>query len=165
MYREADIVRPIENWTNIYQWIMILFSSSIELQTQGSTDIHDITPLVARKVTESGFDEGVAFISVVGSTASLTTIEYEPALVSDFKEFVERLIPSNIPYAHDQTWGDANGHSHLRASLIGNTQTVPITQSKLELGTWQQVILIDFDTRPRVRKIVVKILGRKKQSQ
>ena len=96
---------------------------------------------------------------MVGSTAAITTIEYEPALVKDTKQILEKLIPSGVSYAHDDTWGDANGYSHLRATLLGPSLSVPFMGSELSLGTWQQIILIDFDNRPRTRKLILQFMG------
>jgi secondary thiamine-phosphate synthase enzyme len=96
---------------------------------------------------------------VVGSTAGITTIEYEPNLLSDFKDMWDRVIPRNIPYAHDKTWADGNGHSHVRASTLGASLAVPFVNKRLTLGTWQQIIFVDFDNRPRSRKIAIQILG------
>lgn len=138
---------------------MTVVTRDITLQSRGNCDIIDITSEVARHVEKSGTDNGIMVLFVVGSTAGLTTIEYEPNLVSDFKGMWDRVIPQGIPYQHDKTWGDGNGHSHVRASTLGASLTVPFVKKRLALGTWQQIILVDFDNRPRARKIAIQILG------
>jgi secondary thiamine-phosphate synthase enzyme len=138
---------------------MSVATDYIEIKTKGKTDIIDITEEIEQKLHKSGLDKGVVAISVVGSTCALTTIEYEPALVSDMKKLFEKLIPSNISYEHDKTWGDANGYSHLRASLVGPSLTLPFVDNKLCLGRWQQVVFIDFDNRQRSREIVLQFIG------
>lgn len=129
------------------------------IQTKGSNDIIDITDEVSRVVDKSKIKEGICLISCPGSTTGLTTIEYEPNLVEDFKEFLEKLAPSDKKYKHDQTWEENNGFSHIRSALIKPFLVVPVEGGRLVLGTWQQVILIDFDSRPREREILVKIIG------
>ncbi len=129
------------------------------VSTKGRTDIIDITAQVQKIVNESGISEGNALVFVPGSTAGITTIEYEPGLLKDYPEFLEKIIPSNIRYHHDDTWHDGNGHSHVRAALQGASFTVPFTNGSLLLGTWQQIILIDFDNRSRNRRIIVQING------
>jgi secondary thiamine-phosphate synthase enzyme len=138
---------------------MTVVTKEITLQSRGNCDIIDITSEVARRVEKSGTDNGIVILFVVGSTAGLTTIEYEPNLVSDFKDMWDRVIPQGIPYEHDKTWGDGNGHSHVRASTLGASLTVPFMKKRLALGTWQQIVFVDFDNRPRSRKITVQILG------
>jgi secondary thiamine-phosphate synthase enzyme len=138
---------------------MTVVTKDITLQSRGNCDIIDITSEVARRVEKSGTDSGIVTLFVVGSTAGLTTIEYEPNLVSDFKDMWDRVIPQGIPYEHDKTWGDGNGHSHVRASTLGASLTVPFMKKRLALGTWQQIIFVDFDNRPRARKIAIQILG------
>jgi secondary thiamine-phosphate synthase enzyme len=138
---------------------MAVETKEIALQSRGNCDIIDITSEVARHVEKSGTDDGIVTLFIVGSTAGITTIEYEPNLLSDFKEIWERLMPQNIPYQHNKTWGDGNGHSHVRASTLGASLVVPFVNKRLTLGTWQQIIVVDFDNRPRARKIVIQILG------
>jgi secondary thiamine-phosphate synthase enzyme len=138
---------------------MIVETKEITFQSRGNCDIIDITSQVARNVEKSGINNGTATLFIVGSTAGITTIEYEPNLVSDFKKMWDRVIPQNIPYEHDRTWGDGNGHSHVRASTLGASLTIPFVNKKLTLGTWQQIVFVDFDNRPRSRKIVIQILG------
>ncbi len=128
-------------------------------KTQGHCDIIDITAKVQEQVQKEKIKRGLATLFVSGSTAALTTIEYEPGLVQDLKELLEKLIPSNKKYHHDDRWGDDNGFSHLRASLFGPSLQVPIDSGRLLLGTWQQIILVDFDNRPRTREVMVQIMG------
>lgn len=128
------------------------------ISTKGSNDIVDITDKVSQAVEKSKVKEGLCLISCPGSTVGLTTIEYEPNLIEDFKEFLEKLVPSDKKYRHDQTWGENNGFSHIRSALIKPFLTVPIEDGKLVLGTWQQIVLIDFDSRPREREVRVKII-------
>ena len=132
------------------------------VKTKGNTSITDITGQVQEIINSSNFSEGSALIFNVGSTAGITTIEYEPGLLKDYPVFFEKIIPSNQRYHHDETWHDGNGHSHVRASLQGASFTVPFSKGRLLLGTWQQIILIDFDTHPRQREIIVQLNGRKK---
>jgi len=138
---------------------MTVVTKDIILQTKGNCDILDITSQVARKVEESGGSNGIVTLFVVGSTAGITTIEYEPRLLSDFKNMWDRVIPQNISYEHNKTWGDGNGHSHVRASVLGASLTIPFMNKRLTLGTWQQIVFIDFDNRPRSRKLVFQIMG------
>ncbi|MGH7835319.1 MAG: secondary thiamine-phosphate synthase enzyme YjbQ [Candidatus Binatia bacterium] len=128
-------------------------------KTQGRCDIIDVTPKVQREIQKANFQNGLATLFVSGSTASLTTIEYEPGLIQDLKEFLEKLIPSNRKYHHDDRWGDDNGFSHLRASLLGPSLQVPVENGRLLLGTWQQIVLLDFDNRPRTREIRLQLIG------
>lgn len=130
------------------------------VSTRGFTDIIDITGEVRSKISESGMSEGSALIFVSGSTAGLTTIEHEPGLLKDYPDFFEALAPANKRYCHDDTWHDGNGYAHIRASLQGCSLTVPFYDGELLLGTWQQIILIDFDNTPRKRKITVQVTGR-----
>ena len=138
---------------------MTVQTEEITLQSRGNCDIIDITSQVAKHVEKSAINNGTVTLFVVGSTAGITTIEYEPNLLSDFKDMWDRVIPRNIPYAHDNTWADGNGHSHVRASTLGASLTVPFVNKRLTLGTWQQIVFVDFDNRPRSRKIAIQILG------
>lgn len=139
---------------------MTILSQSFEVQTQGNTQVIDLTARVADCLKNAKLTHGIVAVFVVGSTAALTTTEYEPGLVNrDLKAAFEKIAPEDAPYLHEQTWHDDNGHSHVRASLLGPSLTVPFNERKLELGTWQQIVLIDFDTRPRSRKIIVQLLG------
>lgn len=134
-------------------------TETINLNTRGHCDIIDITLQVEQQLAKLNIDNGIATVFVTGSTAGLTTIEYEPGLISDLKEMWQRLIPENIFYSHDQAWGDGNGYSHIRASLLGASLTIPFSRKKLMLGTWQQIVLLDFDNRPRSRNLLVQIMG------
>ncbi len=135
---------------------------SINFKTNGNCDIIDITGKVEAVLAESSFDEGNVLLFAGGSTAGITTIEYEPGLLQDYPKFFDRIAPVNINYEHDNTWHDGNGHSHVRASLQGASITVPFVNGSLTLGTWQQIIFVDFDNRSRSRKVVVQLMGRKK---
>jgi len=128
-------------------------------KTAGFCDIVNITPKVQQHIEKEKTQSGLVALFVNGSTAALTTIEYETGLLQDLKEFVEKYIPSNRRYHHDDRWGDDNGFSHLRASLFGPSLTIPINNQQLALGTWQQVVLLDFDNRPRTREIIVQLIG------
>jgi len=128
-------------------------------RTSGDTDIIDITTQVSGIVAESGLTEGQVLIFVPGSTAAVTTIEYESGVVRDLKEAIERLVPTGISYRHDARWGDGNGYAHVRAALLGPSLTVPLIKGRLVLGTWQQIVLVDFDNEPRDRKVLVSISG------
>lgn len=138
---------------------MTVVTKDISLQSRGNCDIIDITSQVAKNVKESGVDSGIVTLFIVGSTAGITTIEYEPNLLSDFKNMWDRVIPQSIPYEHNKTWGEGNGHSHVRASMLGASLTIPFVNKKLTLGTWQQIVFVDFDNRLRSRKIIIQILG------
>jgi secondary thiamine-phosphate synthase enzyme len=138
---------------------MTVKSKRIKLQTKGRDHVIDVTGEVEEAVSGSKIKNGTVTVFVHGSTASVTTIEYEPGLVKDIKGLDEKLIPSNVTYAHDATWGDANGYAHLRASLIGPSLTVPVVSGSMTLGTWQQIIVIDHDNRPRSREIIIQVMG------
>lgn len=138
---------------------MQIRTESIDIQTKGRTDIIDITDEVRTVLNESGLQEGNALVFAPGATAGITTIEYEPGLLQDYPEFFERIIPSGERYKHDDTWHDGNGHSHVRASLQGSSFQVPFVGGGLLLGTWQQIILVDFDNRPRNRKVIIQLMG------
>jgi secondary thiamine-phosphate synthase enzyme len=137
----------------------MIATGKISLQSKGDGDIIDITPQVEKQVEKAGIDSGTVTLFVTGSTAGITTIEYEPGLISDFKAVWERIAPKDIPYGHDQRWGDGNGYSHVRASLLGAYLVIPFNDKKLALGTWQQIVVVDFDNRPRSRQVVVQIIG------
>lgn len=138
-----------------------LETHSFEIKTPGNCHLTDITAKVQSAIDTYGFTEGNVNVFAVGSTTGITTIEYEPGLLKDYPAFIEKIIPSNITYQHDQTWHDGNGHSHLRSALQGTSLTVPFINGQLMLGTWQQIIFVDFDNRSRTRKIVVQIIGKK----
>jgi secondary thiamine-phosphate synthase enzyme len=127
--------------------------------TRGDAEILDVTAEVAEAVRLSGIASGIAAVFVTGSTAALTTLEFEPGLVHDLKAAFERLYPREMEYRHHERWGDDNGHSHVRASMLGPSLVIPVTEGKLTLGAWQQVVLVDFDTRPRTREFVVQTMG------
>jgi secondary thiamine-phosphate synthase enzyme len=138
---------------------MKFFTERIRQTTKGSGDFIDITGAVAGLLTESQVQVGNVLLFVIGSTGAITTFEFEPGLVADMKDLHQRLAPSGKHYYHDDTWGDANGFSHVRAALTGPSLTVPFEKGKLLLGTWQQIVLVEFDNRPREREIVVQIMG------
>jgi len=143
---------------------MELITKFIKLQTRGRTDIIDITEDIQSFLNDSNFEDGTATIFAIGSTAGITTVEFEPGLVkTDLPRLFENLAPYNYDYAHHNTWNDDNGAAHVRASLLGCSTSIPFTQKKLLLGTWQQLIFIDFDTRPRSRTIVVQLYGNKEE--
>ncbi len=119
----------------------------------------DITQQIDQQITESGINSGIVTVFVAGSTAGITTIEYESGVIKDFKVMWERIVPYDIAYDHDRRWGDGNGYSHVRASLLGASMVIPFGNKKLILGTWQQVILVDFDNRSRSRQVVLQIMG------
>ena len=129
------------------------------VQTAGQGDVRDITSLVARVVTESDLSSGLATTSVIGSTAVVTTIEFEPGAVADLARLLDRLAPRDGDYAHHARWGDDNGSSHVRAALMGPSLTIPFERRQLILGTWQQIVLLECDTRPRRRPFVVQLMG------
>jgi secondary thiamine-phosphate synthase enzyme len=137
----------------------MVLTKRISLQSKGHGEIIDITPEVQKHLADTKLSEGTVTLFVTGSTAGITTIEYEPGLLADFKEMWERIIPQNIPYQHDKAWHDGNGHSHVRASLLGASLVIPFSSKSLALGTWQQIVLVDFDNRARSRQIVVQVTG------
>jgi len=135
-------------------------TQSINIKTRGNCDIIDITPQARQALAHSRLTAGSITLFNVGSTAGITTVEFEPGLVNhDLAAAFERLVPQNDLYQHEQTWHDDNGHSHVRASLLGPSLAVPFIDAQLTLGTWQQIVLIDFDTRPRTRNIICQIIG------
>ena len=138
---------------------MTVVAKEVTVQTSGNCDIVDITSEVAKNVVESGVNRGTATLFVTGSTAGVTTIEYERGLIDDTRTMWDRVVPRNIGYEHNRAWEDGNGHSHVRASMLGASLTVPFVDKKLTLGTWQQIVLIDFDNRPRLRRLVLQVLG------
>ena len=131
----------------------------INVKTHGDSQVLDLTPQLVEVLGGAGITDGIATLFVVGSTAGITTFEYEPGLIRDLKEFYEKAAPANRHYHHDDTWGDANGFSHVRAAFTGPSLTIPFEKGKVLLGTWQQVVLAEFDNRARDRQIVVHILG------
>jgi secondary thiamine-phosphate synthase enzyme len=137
----------------------MVVTRQISLQSKGNCDIIDITPKVSEQLAGAEINNGTVTLFISGSTAGISTIEYEPGLLSDFQIMWERNVPKNIPYNHDRAWGEGNGFSHVRASLLGASLVVPFNNKKLTLGTWQQIVLVDFDNRPRSRQIILQIMG------
>jgi secondary thiamine-phosphate synthase enzyme len=129
------------------------------LTTKGNCDVHDVTPQVAQAVVQSGIQTGIVNISGLGSTLGITTIEYEPGAVADLQRALEQIAPSNDDYQHNARWGDHNGFSHLRSALLGTAASFPVTNARVHLGTWQQIVLCDFDDRPRDREVTVTVIG------
>ncbi|RCK77444.1 MAG: hypothetical protein IGBAC_1753 [Ignavibacteriae bacterium] len=138
---------------------MKIYTEYISIPTKGNNDIIDITDHILKVLRNSKIKDGILTIFVVGSTVGLTTIEYEPGLKKDFPEIMEKIAPRDRIYHHDNTWQDGNGYAHIRSSLIGTSLSVPVDDGRAEFGTWQQPVLIDFDNRPRERKIIFKIIG------
>ncbi len=139
---------------------MAVQSHQVNVRTKGNNEVVNITDEVARSVASGRIGDGIATVFVIGSTAGVTTTEFEPGLVKrDLKAAFEGIAPENARYLHEETWHDDNGHSHVRASLLGPSLTVPVIDGQLQLGTWQQIVLIDFDTRSRTRHIVVQVIG------
>jgi len=138
---------------------MGVFHDEITIHTEGETDIVDITSDIQKTVNKSNLTEGIACIFISGSTGAITTIEYEPGLMRDLPRALEKIAPKNIHYDHHETWHDDNGRSHVRASLMGPSLTVPIRDGKVVHGTWQQIVFVELDTRPRTRNILVQIVG------
>ena len=131
----------------------------IEITTEADTDVHDLTPHATEFVTESDVEEGQLLLFVAGSTAGITTVEFESGCVADLGTLFEKIASSGADYEHNRRWGDGNGYSHMRAALLGPSLTVPIAEGRLLLGTWQQIVLCDFDNRPRRRDVVMQVAG------
>jgi secondary thiamine-phosphate synthase enzyme len=138
---------------------MKILTKEMVVSTKGNCDVKDITDKVRSFLSESKLSEGSCLVFSIGSTAAITTIEFEPGLVKDIPKLMEKLIPQYQNYNHNETWGDGNGHSHLRSALVGTSFTVPFANSELLLGTWQQIVLIDFDNRERKRRVAVQLTG------
>jgi secondary thiamine-phosphate synthase enzyme len=138
---------------------MTVITMTIQVQSAGEGDLINLTDQTTKIVEQSKIVDGIATVFISGSTAAVTTIEYEPGLKHDFQEMLSRVAPRNIEYEHDNTWHDGNGHSHVRASLIGPSLTIPFKNHRLLLGTWQQIVLIEMDTRPRRRSIITQVMG------
>ncbi len=136
---------------------MPIYCDEILVQTTGRTDIFDLTPQVSRQVNESSVENGAVTLFTPGSTAALTTIEFESGVINDLKKAIERIAPEDIYYEHNERWQDGNGYSHVRAALVGPSLHIPIIAGTMTLGTWQQIVLLDFDNRPRNRRIIVQI--------
>jgi secondary thiamine-phosphate synthase enzyme len=140
-------------------------TSYLSFFTTGDTDIIDISRQVSARITEAGLEEGHVLLFIPGSTAAITTIEYERGAIEDLKEAIEQLAPEEKYYRHNERWSDGNGHAHVRAALLGPSLTVPVSNGCLVLGTWQQIVFIDFDNRPRERRLLVQLTGKKKPSR
>ena len=140
---------------------MAVLTESIEIDTDIGIDIVEITGLVAEHLAQSGIVRGAVILFVPGSTGALTTIEYESGVIQDLADAIERLVPRDISYAHDQRWGDGNGFSHVRAALLGPSLHIPVMEGRLSLGTWQQIVLINFDNRARRRRLIIQVMGEK----
>ena len=138
---------------------MKVINEKIQLNTKGSGDLINITSDIIKLLKSTKLKKGNVMVFVIGSTAAITSFEYEPGLIKDVQDLYEKLIPSNKHYNHDETWGDANGFSHLRAALQGPSLTIPFDDGELLLGTWQQIVLAEFDNQPRERKIIIQIIG------
>src|SRR6476469_5488889 len=138
---------------------MPVITKTVQIKSRGENDIIDITNQTTKAVDESKVEDGIITVFISGSTAAVTTIEYEPGLRSDFPKMLSRLAPTDIDYKHNDTWHDGNGHSHVRASLIGPSLTIPFKNGNLMLGTWQQIVLLEMDTRTRERNIIMQIIG------
>jgi secondary thiamine-phosphate synthase enzyme len=138
---------------------MTVKTASLSISTQGNTDVHNVTGELSRLLAGSGIRSGTLTVFCPSSTSGLTTVEYEPGAVADLKRLFEELVPSQRDYAHNAAWDDGNGHSHMRAALLGPSLTIPFVEGTLTLGTWQQVVYIDFDIRPRHRELVVQMVG------
>lgn len=138
---------------------MAAFQKTFRISTRGRADIHDVTPDVRRLVAESKVRAGIVNVAGKGSTVGVTTIEYEPGAVADFKRALDQVAPMNLDYAHNERWGDGNGYAHLRSALIGTAKSFPVRDGAIGLGTWQQIIFCDFDERPREREITVTVVG------
>jgi secondary thiamine-phosphate synthase enzyme len=136
-----------------------IVTKKIKLNTKGDTDIIDITEQVASTVSKTDISNGIVTVFISGSTGGLTTVEYEPGLIQDLKTYFEKIAPKSGSYQHNMKWQDGNGYAHVRASILGPSITIPFTNKELMLGTWQQIIFIDFDNRPRSRELVVQIMG------
>ncbi|MGD0478049.1 MAG: secondary thiamine-phosphate synthase enzyme YjbQ [Nitrososphaerales archaeon] len=138
---------------------MAVVTRHVEVRSRAENDVVDITKDVQKAVRESGLKDGIATVFVSGSTATVTTMEFEPGLIEDFPKMLERVSPRGISYEHQKTWRDDNGRSHVKASLVGPSLSVPFVDGILALGTWQQIVFVELDIRPRTRKIVVQIVG------
>ena len=138
---------------------MAIVTKNIQIKSRGEYDVIDISEPTLKAIKESNLKNGIVTVFVSGSTAAITTIEYEPGLRNDFPNMLNRIIPRGIEYEHDKTWNDGNGHSHVRASLVGPSLTIPFKDGTLLLGTWQQVVLLELDTRQRERDVILQIIG------
>jgi secondary thiamine-phosphate synthase enzyme len=139
--------------------VPVVITKEIHLSTRGNGDVIDVTPAIARHISDSGLQAGVVTLFSPSSTSALTTIEFESGAVHDLQRLFDRIVPPDADYEHNLRWGDGNGHAHVRHALLGPSLAVPFSGRQLMLGTWQQVVLVDFDNRPRSRSIVVQIMG------
>lgn len=139
---------------------MKIYSGQVEIRTKGFTDIINITNEVHHFISKNDCLEGQLLVFIDGSTAAVSSIEYEPGLLQDLPELLEQYIPEGKRYHHDDTWHDGNGYAHLRSTLIGTSMTIPVINGRVVLGTWQQIILIDFDNKPRMRKVILQFTGK-----
>ncbi len=137
----------------------MVITRELHINTVGHTDVHDITSLVQAQVSDSGLGAGIVTVFCPGSTGGLTTIEYESGVVADLRKVLETLAPENRDYLHHRRWGDDNGSAHIRAALVGPSLTVPFVAGRLTLGTWQQIVFLDFDTTPRARRLILQVMG------
>ncbi len=138
---------------------MTVYKGSVALRTAAKDEVIDVTERVQGIVSDSGVSQGLAVVFVVGSTAAVTTVEHEPGLVADLQAAMDRLYPKGEDYEHHRRWGDGNGHSHVRASFIGPSLTVPVVDGRLLLGTWQQIVFLELDVKPRSRELAVQVVG------
>lgn len=138
---------------------MKILNHFLKCETQGICHVIDLTAETSKEIQKSGMQNGIVTLFVIGSTAGLTTVEYEPGLIKDLEELFEKIAPKNKSYHHEETWHDGNGFSHVRASLLKPSLTIPITRGEMTLGTWQQIVLVDFDNRPRTRTVAIQIMG------
>lgn len=137
----------------------MVHSHTISFHSRGDGDMFDLTPEVERAVRDSKIRDGIVVVCAVGSTAGVSTIEFEPGLKQDWPELMQKMIPAGNPYHHDATWGDGNGYAHLRSTLVGTTFTTAVSSGKMTLGTWQQIVFLEFDNRPRDRQVRVQVMG------
>lgn len=138
---------------------MVVISKSIQIRSKGENDMIDLTEKISDFVSSSEVSNGIVTIFVSGSTGSITTIEFEPGLIRDFPDMLSRVAPKDLDYGHEQMWHDGNGHSHVKASLVGPSLTVPFSKGQMHLGTWQQIVFLELDTRGRTRNLVLQIIG------
>ncbi len=138
---------------------MVVVTKEVHLRTEGEVQIIDITDIVNRALDESEIENGIVTVFVPGSTAAVTTIEYEPGLLNDLPAALERLFPKDIQYEHEKRWHDGNGHSHVRAAFLGPSLTIPFRNKRMMLGTWQQLVFVELDNKPRSRRIILQIIG------
>jgi len=149
----------MQKYHSAVESLMTVVTKHVQVVTEGENSVIDLTQEVQRRVDESKLTSGLATVFVSGSTAAVTTLEFEPGLVNDFPEMLERAAPRNHAYDHQNMWNDNNGHSHVKAALVGPSLVVPFVDGKLALGTWQQIVLVELDIRPRTRTIVLQMMG------